>query len=375
MTPAITPGVTDTESTKVGHKTWALGIATYNRHDVLMQCLRLAVAQTRPPIEVIVVDASKDWDVTRDKVMAELAPNHPDIKWVYEPARRPSAAVQRNQASDLATADVVFLFDDDSFMYPTAAEEIMKLYDADSDDQVAGVAAALAAKPPPDAVDEKAVEEIEAARVAPTVKNYSLFTRLVRGVLNADHMFVPYDEDFPENPVPESLKHLHVGRRKLMAGMTMTARRDWLVEHRFSEILADRGPEDSDISYRLSRRGAVLTALDAKVFHVGSPSGRFSSYSREALGFLGPIVLHRQYSTDLARTRREQKKMLRGRAMVGLLKDLKNKEFDLPRFRGTRFAVKHMDKVLDMTPEEIEAWYPQFQQDVIAGDSLRGKKK
>lgn len=374
MTAVSTPDVTR-QMQGTTHTTWALGIATYNRRDVLMQCLKLAVAQTRPPQEVVVVDASKDWEGTRDLVMAELAPRHPEIRWVYEKATRPSAAVQRNQAADLCTADVVFLFDDDSFMYPDAAAELMKLYDADRGMQVAGVAAALAAKPPSDAADEKAVEEIEAARVAPTVKNYSPIAKFVRKLLDADNMFVPYDQDFPNHPVPEALKELHVGRRQLMAGMTMTARRAWIAEERFSEILADRGPEDSDVSYRLSRRGAVLTALDAKVFHVGSPSGRFSSFSREALGFLGPIVLHRLYSTDLGRSRRETKKLLRRRMLVGLIKDIQSKEFDLPRFKGTRFALSHLDKVMKMTPQQIEAWYPQFQKDVIAGDAMRGTKK
>lgn len=374
MTSVTRPSPTRDQPT-TGQTTWALGIATYNRRDVLMQCLKLAAAQTRPPQEIVVVDASQDWEQSRDLMMSELAPNYPTIHWVYEQARRPSAAVQRNQASELATADVVFLFDDDSFMYPDVAEHLLKIYDADAKMEVAGVAAALAGKPPSEAGDEKAVQEIEAARVAPTVKQYSPIAKLVRRLLNADHMFVPYDQGFPGHFIPDSLKHLRVGKRQLMAGMTMTVRRAWVVEERFSEILADRGPEDSDVSYRLSRRGAILTALDAKVFHVGSPSGRFSSFSREALGYLGPIVLHRLHSSDLKRTRREQKSMLRRRMLVGLIKDIQSKEFDLPRFKGTRFAMRHMDQVLKMTPQEIEAWYPQFQKDVIAEDAMRGKKK
>ncbi len=375
MTSLTSTSMARDQPPAVGPTTWALGIATYNRRDVLLQCLKLAANQTRPPMEIVVVDASKDWDTTRDQVMDELAPQHPAIKWVYEQARRPSAAVQRNQASELASADVVFLFDDDSFMYPTVAEEILKLYDADVNREVAGVAAALASKPPSEAADQKAVEEIEAARVAPTVKEYSPITRLVRRLLDADNLFVPYDEGFPGHFVPESLQHLRAGKRHLMAGMTMTARRDWVVEERFSEILADRGPEDSDVSYRLSRRGAILTALDAKVFHVGSPSGRFSSFSREALCNIGPLVLHRFYSSDQARSKKLSRSLLRRRSIIGLLKDIKAKEFDLPRFKGGRFALRQINRVFSMSKAELEAWYPGFQKDVIAGDNLRGKKK
>ncbi len=363
------------DTTATRHTTWALAIATYNRRDVLMQCLKLAANQTRPPVEIVVVDASKDWDVTRDKVMSELAPHYPAIRWVYAQARRPSAAVQRNQASELASAEVVFLFDDDSFMYPDAAEHVMKLYDADIKREVAGIASALAAKPPSEAADRKAVEEIEAARVAPTVKQYSPIARFIRRLLDADNLFVPYDEGFPGHFIPQSLSHLRVGKRQLMAGMTMTVRRDLVLAERFSEILADRGPEDSDVSYRLSRRGAILTALDAKVFHVGSPSGRFSSFSREALCNIGPLVLHRFYSSDQARSKKESRKLLWRRSIIGLIKDLKAKEFDLPRFKGGRFAIKQINRIFKMNKAQLEAWYPDFQREVIAGDNLRGKKK
>ena len=374
MSPSTTPSATD-PTAPTGQTTWALGIATYNRREVLMQCLKLAAAQTRPPNEIVVVDASKDWEVTRDQMMSELAPQYPDIHWVFEQARRPSAAVQRNQACERASADVVFLFDDDSFMYPDAAEHLMKLYDADVNHEVAGIAAALAGKPPSQAADKKAVEEIEAARVAPTVKTYSPIAKMVRKLLDADNLFVPYDEGFHGRYIPDSVKHLGPGKRHLMAGMTMTARRDKILEERFSEILADRGPEDSDVSYRLSRHGALLTALEAKVFHVGSPSGRFSSFSREALCNIGPLVLHRFYSTDQARSKKQSRKLLRRRSIIGLLKDIKAKEYDLPRFKGGRFALKQINRIFKMSKEELEDWYPGFQQQVIAGDHLRGKKK
>lgn len=373
MPSETTPNATS--DAPVGTTTWALAIATYNRRDVLMQCLKLAAAQTRPPAEILVVDASKDWDASRDQVMNGLAPQHPEIRWQYEKATRPSAAVQRNQVSDLATADVLFLLDDDSFMYPDTAEQLMKVYDADVDREVAGVAAALAAKPPAEAADEKAAEEIEAARVAPTVKNYSPIAKLVRSVLAADDLFVPYDEGWPGYWMPESVKHLNVGRRHLMAGMTMTVRRELIVEERFSEILADRSGEDSDVTYRLSRRGAILTALDARVFHVGSPAGRFSSFSREVLYSMAPLVLHRYHSGDQARSKRLSKKLIRRKLLLGVVKDIKAKEWDLPRFKGAWFSLKRVNKVFKMSHEEIEAWYPGFQREIIDGDHLRGTKK
>ena len=51
---------------------WALFIATYKREHILLRCLRLAAGQTRPPKEIIVVDASPDYEKTCDLVLQEF---------------------------------------------------------------------------------------------------------------------------------------------------------------------------------------------------------------------------------------------------------------------------------------------------------------
>ncbi len=345
--------------------TWALGIATYNRREVLMQCLELAAKQTRPPKQIVVVDASPDWRVTRDRVAAELKPRFGGIEWVFEPARRPSAAVQRNQCLELADADVVMLFDDDSLMYPDCAEHLMRVYEADARGEVAGVAAHLVDRPPELSGPGKSAAEIEAERAAPSVRSYNAVERWVRRLLAADDIFIPYDEDFPRKPLPEHMRDMGLGRRPLMAGLTMTVRREPALRERFEELLADRGPEDSDLSYRLSRHGALATCFEARVFHVGSPAGRFSRFSREALGNLGPLVLHRLYSTDLARSRRRSRAMLLRRSIIGLLKDVRARQWNLATARGAFYAFRRVGRVLSMDEDELRRWYPEFQRELL----------
>src|SRR5438046_10167125 len=106
---------------------WSLVIATYNRQDVLPRCLALAARQTRPPLEIIVVDASPDWAATRARVLTTLAVPHPPIRWEYVQACRRSGSAQRNQGVRLSRADIVFLIDDDSLMYPDRAEQILRV--------------------------------------------------------------------------------------------------------------------------------------------------------------------------------------------------------------------------------------------------------
>jgi glycosyltransferase involved in cell wall biosynthesis len=128
--------------------TWSLVVATYRREFILPHCIMLAARQSRPPKEIAVVDASPDWQSSRERISREIECSHPHIRFVYERAIQPSLTAQRNQGLDLATADVVFLFDDDTLMHQGCAAEIMAIYDADTERAVVGVQAVLDVKGP-----------------------------------------------------------------------------------------------------------------------------------------------------------------------------------------------------------------------------------
>lgn len=50
--------------------TWALCVATLNRIDALETCVRCALAQTRSPAEIVIVDASDTWAEHRERIAA-----------------------------------------------------------------------------------------------------------------------------------------------------------------------------------------------------------------------------------------------------------------------------------------------------------------
>ena len=74
--------------------------------------------------------------------------HHTKIRWTYVAAARRSSASQRNQGVRLSTADILFLIDDDSLMYPDCAEQIMRIYEADKDKAVSGINAIHVASAP-----------------------------------------------------------------------------------------------------------------------------------------------------------------------------------------------------------------------------------
>jgi GT2 family glycosyltransferase len=349
--------------------TWALVIATYRREHILPRCLRLAVQQTRPPTEVIVVDASPNWDKTRDEVMAGLATTHSEIRWTYVAAEKRSSAAQRNQGVRLARADLLFLIDDDSLMYPDCAEQILRIYEADEQEAVAGVNAMHVPAPPDQPNDALARNPSEHG----TTKQYGAAARLVRRLLRADDLFVPYDADFPHHKIPEAVRLLPIGTRPLMVGWGMTFRRAISEKEPFDEIMTHYAAgEDSDMGYRASRHGLLLTALEARLCHLGAGGGRLHPFVVAALGNLNPLVLHRIYSTDLARSRRRSRGLLWRRFWILLAKDLSRLRLSIPNGRGILFAWRWLGRIFAKTEPELRTWYPEFQKQLIARYSSTG---
>lgn len=365
MATSAPPNSAEPTATTPAPLTWGLAIATYRRHDMLMQCVELALKQSRPPVEVVIADASPDWESGRQRLLRDAVPRFPDVRFVYEQARQPSAAVQRNQVVQASTADVLFLIDDDSLMFGDCAERVMAIYEADAAGRVAGVAIRETRQDPRH--DPTPADQTPSA-AAERAKRYGPVTRWVRRLLDADNLFVPYDDGFPQHDVPPAVQDHAIGRRELMAGKTMTVRRELAVREPFSELLARASSgEDSDMSYRVSRHGALLTALDARLFHVGSEGGRMNLYQSVALGALNPLVHHRLHSTDLDRSRKANRALLRRRLMIALLKDLRGGDWRLPQTRGIRLALTMLDRIFAMDKDELRRWYPGYQQQVING--------
>ncbi len=355
---------------------WALTIATYNRRHILPRCLELGATQSWPPQQIVVVDSSDDWEVTRDLIMTDLAPHYPAIEWIYEPAKLRGSAPQRNQAARRAQTDIVFLIDDDSLMYPTCAEAIMTVYTADTQGKIVGVSAMSADRDPSEGKTPDTDVTEEAYRSSPTtgssptaavkVKKTTGLKQVVRQWLRSDDRFVPYDEDFPRYPLPPEVQSLKVGWPRLMGGYAMTWRRDIVLKEPFEERMKRYGAgEDSDMSYRASRHGALAKAFDAWLFHAEASGGRLSPYTVTALGVLNPLMMHRLYSSDRQRSKSRNRALLRRRLVIEGLKDLESRSWTLPRARGILFGLQQLDRILDAPDEVIDSMYETLQDQLL----------
>ncbi len=338
--------------------TWSLVVATYNRDAVLRQSLALAARQTRPPQEIIVVNAGDRWAEVRDQVLKETAIHHPNIRWHFLPARVRSTTAQRNQGIDEARSDVLFLFDDDSFMYPDCAAEIMAVYDADTNNRVAGANAMLADSMPDEA---PAALPTQPATPAPPPSLRDRLRYLFERQLETERMLLPYDRTYPDHPIPPELQSLDVATTRYLHGMRMTFRREVIQQERFDEFLRRyAAAEDLDASYRASRHGVLLNVLRAQLYHARDVAGRLTRYTCTVLTLMNLAMMYRFKGYNPRALLWKFRLRILRRLGVDFLRDLMKRRFTLPCARGDAYALLLMASLMNRDEKELRTWYPEF---------------
>jgi GT2 family glycosyltransferase len=318
-----------------------------------------------------VIDASDAWERTRDRVMTEIAPTAPQIQWLYEPAEQRSITLQRNQGLKRATADIAFLIDDDSLMYPTCAEAIMQVYEADPEGIVAGVQAIAVENPP---IAGKIADERKQAAPGSEITNADgNWRNVIRSwlwrhvfLMDACKLFLPYDTDSPNHPVPVAVARLNVCQTALFQGYRMTFRRSVITQESFEPLLRYYAAgEDLDASYRASRHGCLLTALDGKLHHYQSAGGRLPRFKIAVLSAMNQALCIRKHSENLVRCKYQYYFLISRRVIAESMKDAFSRRWSLPQARGLLVALRYSRQLFSLPDHELGEWYVQFQQKLL----------
>lgn len=351
---------------------WSLCIATLDRHEALLACLGYAVAQTRPPAEIVVVDASDNWEEGRAATRALLAGN-PEVALDYIGSPVRSSAEQRNIAVRSAGTDVLFLLDDDSFMHPTCAEEIMRVYEADDAGAVAGVMARNVSELPP---GEESVAQVLARKRSGrsglgAVWGRLLHTRTARWInrklllQSIDELFIKYDEP-RERPVPPALAGLEVQPVSLVGGCVMTVRRHVALAEPFDPSLRYYAAfEDLDASYRYARHGALLYATRARLHHFEAAGGRIRRKKVIVFQLLNMLVFIKRHAARPEAFLSAYRRMLWRRLLGEILKDLLSGRWSLPQVGGVLVAMRHWNELWRTETDRLDEWYPTLQKTIL----------
>lgn len=343
-------------------------IATKDRLAPLKRCLELALGQSRPPCEIVIVDASADWQANAEAVRAMVSP-HPDVRLVIEPAPRPSSAAQRNLGIDRAGADILFMIDDDSFLHPGCAEEALKIYEADTEGAVGGVQLWPRAEPPGALPEAASLTYRDFDTVAgPSPWRRRLLRKLL--VYGIEESFIPYEGRFPDRPLPASLKGLDVRPARLFEGFRMTFRRAALAEMRFDSSLLYYCPgEDLDLSHRVARTHCLVTAPRAQVHHFNSGDGRLKRRQVALLETLNQAVFLRRNAADQRAAKWRYRWLTCRKILAEFIKDLGQGRLSLPKTRGRARALWLSGGVFRWPAGEIDSRYPPLQRRIVTGQS------
>ena len=351
---------------------WALVVCTYRRPDVLLRSLRAATRQSIPPTEIIVVDASPDWETTRNRVTQEIAPcAPPTINWQYVHAQAARLPAQRNQGIALATADILFLIDDDSILYPDCAEEILNVYAADTHRKIAAVGAMPLPGPPPDGqgLPPQATPTTWITPNTPAWKRLllALRHRLAAPFDRGEDSFLPYALHWPRQTIPPDLAHLDLQPAKALNGFRMTFRRDVITQVGFLGMLVGSAPfEDIEATHRATQHGLVVNAKRARLCHLAWSSARLNHFSLSALWAMNAAVLQVLHGQDKPALERIWRRRTAKAMWFELAKDLLKRRWRLPAFNGLRVARRLLPRIYSMTPMQLERWYPRVQRRITA---------
>lgn len=109
-------------------------VLTYNRRELLADCLKSLLAQTDPgtPLEILVVDDGST-DGTSDLV-ATLADSNPHLRYCPQPHRGIAAA--RNTGIRNATGGLIAIVADDYLLAPDYARTVVEFFDENPEAQV-----------------------------------------------------------------------------------------------------------------------------------------------------------------------------------------------------------------------------------------------
>jgi glycosyltransferase involved in cell wall biosynthesis len=338
--------------------TWSLIVCTYKRGHVLPRCLRCAVNSGRKPCQVIVVDASPDWEGTRDAVLGEFR----EIELVYVQARRASLTAQRNQGLEVARGDVAFLIDDDSLLYPDAAEKVMEVYEADVKGEVVAITPVFVAEAP------DVQGGASGGRAAFDESSAGVLRRITRRVLWSDLQLLPYDGRSEVRAVPEHLRGFGLIPTRFSGG-SATFRTGVVRGAGFEEMLERYAAgEDWDISERIREKGLIAFLPSARQCHLEASGGRLSKRTVSTLRYLNFMALHVVHSRDVARSRRMYRRMMWRRVVSEALSDLTKGQWRLPRAGGAWAALRRLGEMFEKRPEEMRRWYPELQRRIIEQD-------
>ena len=356
--------------------TWSHCIPTLNRIDILEEAVRLSLTQSFPPIEIIIVDASDTLDEHKRRIEAIFATHAaakpgplPDLLYLPSPVK--SLTRQRNIAIERARGEILFLFDDDTLMFPDCAEAVIKTFAVDGARQIAaGMALRV-----PQIPGHARVDDDDRKVTGSASAGLSAFheTRLAAWVWNhifmmsATSHFIAYDDPRRIKPADMvSVGPLRLLSLPLLSGFAMCVRAEVARREPFDPALLSYCPaEDLDASYRFSRHGLNVLFETARVHHFEAASGRIKRRQAITLGLMNLAAFVAKNSARPSRDIPSFYLRYARRLLAEFLKDGLSRRFTFPQFQGVLSALRPTVALFRHGRDGFDDWYRLQQMRVL----------
>lgn len=352
---------------------WSLCIATLNRAGILRRTIAHILQQSILPGQIVIIDASDDWQESRDGI-AELLRDYPAIRLDYHHSEVRSSSTQRNDGIALCTEEVIFLIDDDFFLYPDCAEQILALFEADPGHDIAGIRLALIETPPPLPTENGPALERKSSgnrgRLA-KVKKLALGNPLGRWfhryilMQSIQEIFLQYDGT-RQRPLPAALQKQDVETVSFLPGYGMTVRREVARAEPFDTALRYYAAcEDIDVSYRYAKHGHLLFAPKARLHHFEVAGGRMNRKKVIVFQLLNMVVYLRRHAENPDDWTGRYQVMMYRRLLAEFLKDLLSGRMDFPQMRGVLTARGYWRQLWAVPVDQLDDYYPELQRHIL----------
>jgi glycosyltransferase involved in cell wall biosynthesis len=244
--------------------TYDVVIATRNRPEAVALSLPLLLTQTRLAAQIFIVDSSDDPGPIN--ALATTFARQTDIPVHYMRAAA-GLTLQRNVGLQHCLSDVVIFPDDDSLLYPDAAERMMEVYEADTAGHIAAVCAASAATAPD--ASKALLDQLDADNISKGRRVMRRVRQRLKEALGGLNPFVAVGTRLnAQHRLAPGISAMDVVTVPYMTGFRMSFRRTVIAQTGFDEALRKYGWfEDIDASYSAMRQGMVVGARRAKIFH------------------------------------------------------------------------------------------------------------
>jgi len=237
-------------------------IATKERINNVLKCVRSILNQIFPPHEIIIIDSSKNTDLN-SALKTNFPKEEAKIKYIHFDACLTAA---RNKGVQSSSGDLIFFFDDDVILEKNYIKEVVKVFMNDKDGKIGGVMGQIT----------NVCREDQ--------KNW-------RGVLSLNLRRLFYLTRHGDGKMlPSGLPTYVHGEKKTMkveclSGCMMAYRRNVFDTFMFDEQLGKLSGycymEDVDFSYRVSRRYVLMYTPFAKLEHNPPEESTTNSMSRK----------------------------------------------------------------------------------------------